>query len=199
MADFQGEVTLHGPDGATLAADRGMILAAESVIETGKGSTLLNLQDGSQVLVKPHSHVVLKAPDQEPGYWLQLTIGKVIASVKKRLGNSPSFRMGTPTAVITVRGTRFKVEVDKKQRTQVEVYEGVVEVQGMGVGIGGVMLRPGFMTHVQANRAPERPEQTERNELEPGPGGIGDDRPGMGRSGDENRPQGSGERENEPN
>ncbi len=200
VADYKGEVALHAPDGTTLAADRGMTLAAQTAIETGKGSILLSLQDGSQVLVKPHSHVVLKSPDQAPGYWLELNIGKLVAKVKKRLGNSPSFRMGTPTAVITVRGTRFEVEVDKKQRTRVEVYEGIVEVRGMGVTVGtGVMLRPGYLTHVQANRDPEKPQEIEREGLGPGPGSIGDDRPGAGRVGSEGQQSGSGERENEPN
>lgn len=191
VADYKGEVTLHVPDGTTIAADRGMTLAAQSVIDTGKGSALLNLQDGSQILVKPHSHVVLKAPDQAPGDWLELTIGKVLAKIKKRTSNAPSFRMGTPTAVITVRGTRFEVEVDKKQRTRVEVYEGMVEVTGMGAGMGAVMLRPGFLTHVQANRDPERPRESmdRENGVMPGPGGIGQDRPGEGRAGEDNRQQ----------
>jgi len=189
VADFQGEVTVHAPDGTIIAADRGMTLAAQTAIDTGKGSTLLNLQDGSQILIKPHSHVVLKAPDQAPGHSLELTLGKVLAKIKKRTSSSPSFRMGTPTAVITVRGTRFEVEVDKKQRTRVEVYEGMVEVSGMGVGVGAVMLRPGFMTHVQANRDPERPRESMEHEggLMPGPGGIGRESQGEGNVGGENR------------
>ena len=192
VADFQGDVTLHAPDGTTIAADRGMTLAAETVIDTGKGSTLLNLQDGSQILVKAHSHVVLKAPDQKPGHSLELTLGKILAKIRKRTSNSPSFRMGTPTAVITVRGTRFEVEVDKKQRTRVEVYEGMVEVTGMGAGVGAVMLRPGFLTHVQANRDPERPRESMERErgIMPGPGGIGEESPGEGRVGGENRNEG---------
>jgi ferric-dicitrate binding protein FerR (iron transport regulator) len=164
------------------------------VIDTGKGSVLLNLQDGSQILVKAHSHVVLKAPDQGPGHWLELMVGKVLAKIQKRTSNAPSFRMGTPTAVITVRGTQFEVEVDKKHRTRVEVYEGMVEVTGMGPGMGAVMLRPGFLTHVEENHDPERPRESAEREggLMPGPGGIGQDREGEGRtSGDKQHQDGS--------
>jgi len=64
--------------------------------------------------------------------------------------------MGTPTAVITVRGTRFSVEVGKKQKTSVEVFEGLVEVGGFGQG-PPVMLRPGFSTGVEQDRNPEPP------------------------------------------
>jgi ferric-dicitrate binding protein FerR (iron transport regulator) len=185
VAEFKGDVTLHAPDGTVLAADRGLTLAPESVIDTGKGSTLLDLADGSQLLVKPHSHVILKAPDQGLGYSLQLTIGKILAQIRKRLGDTPSFRMGTPTAVITVRGTRFEVEVDKKQRTRVEVYEGIVEVARLQAGTGAVLIRPGFFTSVQFDRDPENPRQVSQGEDISGGGEdrVGSPRPGVGGEG----------------
>ena len=201
LVDFGSDLTLHSPDGASLSPARGMVLAAETIIDTGKGSALLNLQDGSQLLVKAHSHVVLKAPNQGAGYALELTIGRIVARVKKRLGNAPSFRMGTPTAVITVRGTRFQVEVDKRQRTSVEVYEGIVEVRGLGVGLrgAGVMLRPGYMTHVEANRNPDRAREIEREEgINVGPGGIGRVRTGPGSTGAQSHTGESGEDEEGP-
>jgi ferric-dicitrate binding protein FerR (iron transport regulator) len=109
-------------------------------------------------------------------------MGKINAKVQKRLGNAPSFRMGTPTAVITVRGTRFAVDVDKKERTHVEVYEGLVEVAGFLHG-APVMVRPGYSTGVEQNRDPEQPhgmdnrERENENRWNPGvaPGGHGED------------------------
>jgi hypothetical protein len=174
LADFGGDLTLHAPTGSVLDPVRGMVLEAETAIDTGKNNALLNLQDGSQVLVKAHSHVVLKDPRQDQGFSLQLAIGKLVAKVKKRLGNSPSFRMGTPTAVITVRGTRFEVEVDKKQRTRVEVFEGLVEVRSVGAALGAVMLRPGYLTRVAVNREPEKPRESMDRErgANIGPGGA---------------------------
>jgi hypothetical protein len=163
IADLKGDVEVHSPQGDTVAAQRGTVLAAESKIDTVKGSVLLNLEDGSQVLVKSNSHVVLKAPNQGKGYWFELLMGKINAKVQKRLGNAPSFRMGTPTAVITVRGTRFAVDVDKKERTQVEVYEGLVEVAGFFHG-APVMVRPGFSTGVEHNHDPESPHGFENRE-----------------------------------
>jgi hypothetical protein len=165
IADLKGEVQIHSAQGESVNAQRGTTLAAESKIDTAKGSVLLNLEDGSQVLVKSNSHVVLKVPSQGKGYWLELLLGKINAKVQKRLGNTPSFRMGTPTAVITVRGTRFSVEVDKKERTQVEVFEGLVEVAGFFHG-APVMVRPGFSTGVEHNHAPEAPHGLENRENE---------------------------------
>ena len=146
IAEVKGEVALHGPRGEALTAQRGEVLAADSTIETQKGNLLLDLQDGSQVLVKPHSRVVLRDPNQGKGFYLELLIGKIVNKVQKRLGNTPSFRMGTPTAVVTVRGTRFEVEVTKKLRTYVAVYEGLVEVAGLNGRAPPVMVQPGFTT-----------------------------------------------------
>lgn len=182
ITDLKGEVEVHSPQGDVVSAQRGTGLAAESKIDTGKGSVLLDLQDGSQVLVKANSHVVLKAPNQGKGYWLELLLGKINAKVQKRLGNAPSFRMGTPTAVITVRGTRFAVDVDKKQQTRVEVFEGLVEVGGFSHG-APVLVRPGYSTGVQQNRDPEQPhgidnrDRENENRWNPSlaPGGRGDD------------------------
>jgi ferric-dicitrate binding protein FerR (iron transport regulator) len=142
-----------------VTGQRGTVLVAESRISTAKGSILLNLQDGCQVLVKAHTQVVLKNPGESHGYFLELLIGKITAKVQKRLGGAPSFRMGTPTAVITVRGTRFQVEVTKKNRTIVEVFEGLVEVEGLGGTSPPVFIKPGFRTGVEPNRAPDQPRE----------------------------------------
>ncbi|HMK22171.1 MAG TPA: FecR family protein [Terriglobales bacterium] len=180
IAEIKGDVQIANPQGGAISAQRGTVLAAESKITTAKGSVLLDLPDGSQVLVKPNSNVVLKAPDQGKGYWFELLLGRINAKVQKRLGNAPSFRMGTPTAVITVRGTRFSVDVDKKEHTYVEVYEGVVEVAGFFHG-APVMVRPGYSTDVNPNHDPEPPRGRENREMDnrwnPGgaPGGHGED------------------------
>lgn len=188
ISEVKGTVTLHSPQGAPLTAQRGVTLTAESTIETAKGSVLLDLQDGSQVLVKAHSNVVLKAPHEGKGYSLELFIGNILVKVQKRLGSNPSFRMGTPTAVITVRGTRFSVEVNKQRRTMVEVFEGLVEVAGVMEGTPHVLIKPGFSTRVENDRTPERPR-----EMNPGEGSEG------GREGEGSRNPGAGrEREDQP-
>jgi hypothetical protein len=183
ISEVKGIVMLHSPQGAPLTAQRGVTLTADSTIETAKGSVLLDLPDGSQVLVKSHSNVVLRAPNQGKGFSLELFIGNILVKVQKRLGSNPSFRMGTPTAVITVRGTRFSVEVNKKSKTIVDVFEGVVEVAGLAENAPHVLIRPGFTTGVERDRAPEQPREMNPGEGNGPEGRGGDDsrRPGMGR------------------
>jgi hypothetical protein len=165
VSEVKGELVITSPQGTPLVAQRGATLSAESRIETAKGTLLLELQDGSQVLIKAHSNVVLKAPNEGNGYSLELFIGKIMAKVQKRLGGAPSFRMGTPSAVITVRGTRFGVEVNKKRKTFVDVFEGLVDVSGVMEGSPHILLRPGFYTGVDVDRNPEGPR-----EMTPGEG-----------------------------
>jgi hypothetical protein len=161
IQDVKGDVIIRSPQGAALGSRRGQMLEAETTIETHKGSLLLALQDGSQVLIEPNSSVVLKVPDQSGGKYLQQLFGKVMAQIQKRLGVTPSFRMGTPSAVISVRGTRFEVSVNRQGKTTVEVYEGLVQVQGVGSIAAAVMLRPGFETRVQPSSNPEQPTEIE--------------------------------------
>jgi hypothetical protein len=157
--EIKGEVTVQPPNAAAAAPQRGQVVIPESVIETKKGSVVLHLEDGSQVLVQKNSRVVLKAPQSSLGHFFDLLLGKILAKVQKRTNNAPSFKMGTPTAVITVRGTRFEVSVNKEQRTFVDVYEGLVEVMSTAAPSRPVLLGPGFHTQVKMNEGPVRPER----------------------------------------
>ncbi len=157
--EIKGEVTVQPPSGTAAAPQRGQVVVPESVIETKKGSVVLHLEDGSQVLVQKNSRVVLKAPQSALGHFFDLLLGKILAKVQKRTNNAPSFRMGTPTAVITVRGTKFTVEVNKDKKTYVEVYEGLVEVMSTNAPAAPVLLGPGFHTQVRLDHAPDRPER----------------------------------------
>jgi len=155
VTELNGKVTLRSPQGESISPTRGITLLPESSIETTKGSAVLVLEDGSQILIKQNSRVVLKSHEASTGFYLQQWLGKIIVKAQKRLGNTPSFRMGTPTAVISVRGTRFEVEVRNKNRTNVSVYEGLVEVRGARGQ--PVLLGPGFSTSVQENYPPDPP------------------------------------------
>jgi hypothetical protein len=164
VREVKGQVVFNSPEGTPVSAQPGSILTTGNRIATAKGSVLLDLEDGSQVLIKPHGDVVLKSPNQESGTLLELLLGKILVRVQKHLGSSPSFRMGTPSAVITVRGTRFSVEVNKKGKTYVEVFEGVVDVAGIAEGSPHVLIAPGFSTGVEPNRSPEEPRETNPGE-----------------------------------
>jgi len=195
IAEIKGEVVVTSPEGAPVPAQRGSTLTADSKIETAKGSVLLQLQDGSQALIKSHSNVVLRAPNQGKGFSLELFLGQILMKVQKRTGEAPSFRMGTPSAVITVRGTRFQVEVSKKHKTYVDVFEGLVEVEGLMPGSPHILLKPGFYSGVDPDRAPSEPRESSPNEGNGRDNGREGQNPGTQRNSGEqerNQPKQSG-------
>lgn len=186
LLEIKGKVSVTPPQAAAAVAQRGMVLPAETSIETAKGSVILLLADGSQVLVKPKTHVVLKSPGGGDGHFLQMFLGEILANIKKRLGETPPFRMGTPSAVITVRGTRFSVRVDKKGRTTVQVFEGTVEVEGLGEKPRAVLIEPGYQTEVDPGKQPQLPQPI--NQLGMTGPGVGQQGPGTGPPAGSQRP-----------
>jgi hypothetical protein len=116
--------------------------------------------DESEILVQPHTRLVVKEPAS--GNWnaLEVLLGRVRAYIRKRTGGAPAFQMGTPSAVIAVRGTRFDVEVNGHGVTEVDVFDGLVEVAAPTIVGSSVLVSPGFSTRVGMGTAPESPVPT---------------------------------------
>jgi hypothetical protein len=161
VAEWKGAVNIVLPGQSAREPSRGQQLPAGTVIQTTSGHILLNLSDGSQVLIYPHTQVVLKQPSLLDPNYLHLLLGRIRAQISKRTGGSTSFQLGTPSAVITVRGTKFLVEVNPAQVTEVDVLEGVVEVTGVHQPAKSVVLEPGFSTRVSIEGDPESPLPTD--------------------------------------
>lgn len=160
ISDFKGKVSIQLPGQALRSPNRGDVLPAETKIDTGGGRLLLRLSDGSDLLVRPNTRLVLKQPETNGWRYLQLLLGRVRAEIKKRFGSTPGFQMGTPSAVISVRGTKFEVEVDRQGLTEVDVQEGVVQLDSVK-GLGeSVLIRAGFSSRVGFASGPERPRHT---------------------------------------
>jgi hypothetical protein len=87
-------------------------------------------------------------------------IGRIRTSIQKRLGGAPAFQIGTPSAVISVRGTKFEVEVDRRGFTEVDVDEGVVELEALNGQGESVMITAGFSSRVGMETGPETPRPT---------------------------------------
>jgi hypothetical protein len=191
VADLKGKVQVQLPNQASSTPTRGQVLPPESIINSENGSILLRLEDGSEVLVHPHTRLVLKQPSSTNWRRLHLWLGRIRVAIQKRVGGSPSFEIGTPSAVISVRGTRFTVQVDRHNVTRVDVEEGVVELKN-AKGIGApVLVKAGASSRVAEDSAPEPAHPTPGSQ----PQSHGDDQkndttkggdPGFGRT---NQPQ----------
>ena len=185
ISDFKGKISIQLPAQAFSAPARGEVLPPETTVNTEDGRLLLKLSDGSDILVRPHTKLILKQPETSGWKYFQIMIGRVRTSIQKHLGGTPAFQIGTPSAVISVRGTKFDVEVDRRGFTEVDVDEGVVELEGVSGRGESVMITAGFSSRVGSESGPETPRPT--RDLRPQL-----DRPGKQdrKSGDDNDPVG---------
>ncbi len=158
VSDVKGKVSIQLPGQAFHAANRSEMLPAETVIKTEDGHMLLHLSDGSDILVRSNTNLVLKQPEGGTLRYLQVMFGRVRAEIQKRLGGAPGFQIGTPSAVISVRGTIFEVEVSRSGLTEVDVREGLVQLDSTGGG--SVMIRAGYSSRVGMGGSPETPRPT---------------------------------------
>jgi FecR protein len=160
ISDFKGKVSIQLPAQAFSAPVRGEVLPADTTVSTDDGRLLLKLSDGSDLLVRPHTKLLLKQPEVSGWKYFQLLIGRVRTQIQKRLGGSPDFQIGTPSAVISVRGTKFDVEVDRRGFTQVDVDEGVVQLEAVTGRGEAVLITAGFSSRVGMETGPETPRPT---------------------------------------
>lgn len=161
ISEWRGAVQIQIPGAAAGHPARGQVLPEGTVLDTRDGRLVLLLRnDESEILVQPHTRLILQAP--QPGNWdaVQIILGKVRAYIRKRTGGSPPFQMGTPSAVIAVRGTRFDVEVNATGISEIDVFEGLVEVGSATIPGVSVLVSPGMSTRVGVGSAPETPVPT---------------------------------------
>lgn len=159
ISDWKGKIHLTLPGEARSAPVIGETLPPGTVLETGGGRLLLQLTDGSQVLIRAHTRLTVQQPSPTDRGYFQLLLGRIRAIITKRTGGAPPFELGTPSAVIAVRGTDFAVEVNRRQETEVDVSEGVVEVLGRHSHTS-VLVHRGLSTRVGTDTPPEDPRPT---------------------------------------
>lgn len=130
VASLAGQVSTYN-DGQPWALSSGDQVRVGQIIESGPdGYAVFEVSDGSTFEVYPNSRVVFRKTPGNLKDLLDVVIGRVKIHIQK-WGGQPNFnRVLTPTAVISVRGTTFFVEVeDDDATTLVLVDEGLVEVQ----------------------------------------------------------------------
>lgn len=126
----------------------------QQVVITGSdGYAEFEVADGSHFEVFPNSRVVFR---NNSGDWrdlLDILIGKVKVQIEKLGGLPNPNKVRTPTAVISVRGTVFDVNVeDDDATTLVLVEEGQVEVRHLLRGGDGKVLNQGEWIRVFKNQ-----------------------------------------------
>ncbi len=150
-----GQAVLRAPGLAPLALTPGYVLNPGDRIDTrGGGRVVVDLSDGSMVVVSPESIVTLK--DYRAASTLrelfEITLGVVRVKINHFAGKPNPYRMNSPTASIAVRGTEFSIEVDAAGGTQVVVFEGAVEVASLSDPGRRVLIEAGRGVLVQGGQ-----------------------------------------------
>ncbi|MBI5203007.1 MAG: FecR domain-containing protein [Elusimicrobia bacterium] len=104
----------------------GHVVGKGDEIKTGRGSrTVVKFDDGSKVELGPNSAFALEEAENNQAT-MKFSLGFMKAWVTKAL--SRRFQVKTPTAVCSVRGTEFGVNVAEGGNTSVAVFSGLVGV-----------------------------------------------------------------------
>jgi hypothetical protein len=140
-----GQVSVERDAHDVRALDVGSMIKPQQVIFTGPdGYAEFRVADGSTFEIFPNSRVTFR---NHPGSWedlLEMLLGRVKVHIQKLNGQPNHNRVNTPTAIISVRGTVFDVQVDEDQNsTLVAVDEGQVQVQHRLLGGQSRVLNPG--------------------------------------------------------
>lgn len=138
---INGEVQVEVKDtGEVRRAELNMVLLEGDSLRTATQSGVtLRLEDGSTVSLKEGSLLTIKELKlvQETNVKessFELLLGEIAAMVQS-VSKTSDFKILTPQAVCSVRGTDFSVRVTEDQITHLEVYDGIVgiqEVSGLG-------------------------------------------------------------------
>lgn len=122
-------------------------------VETGWFSYARIASPASRAKFEIFSGTNVRLADGTAGVILSVERGRIRAAFDKITGSEPRV-VKTPGALLAVRGTKFDVEVDASGNTIVDVFEGLVEVQGPSFA-RPIFVRPGEQTTY--GRRGERP------------------------------------------
>ncbi len=120
-------------DSKTIQAKAGFVIRKGDVIKTTLSVTDIQTIRGDIIRVGQYSSITASTfgygeSGKTEGTEMMLNAGNILAEVGK---NSPSegFRIRTPTAIASVRGTAFKVELVDGKTPSIKVYKGAVAVK----------------------------------------------------------------------
>jgi hypothetical protein len=129
LVSFTGQISVQRGD--LWALNSGDLVTPGEMIVTGNdGSGVFQISDGSTFEVFPKSHVVFRANRGDWRDLLEVFLGKIRVTIEHPGGLPNNNKVRTPTAVISVRGTIFDVQVEEQDSTTLVVdEEGSVSVQ----------------------------------------------------------------------
>lgn len=163
VLELTGEVSATSSQtGAAMLLEVGSTLLMNDEIQTGpNGNVLLEFLDKSRLLLQKNSHLVFKTQNtyDKSGILdirLRLPHGRIETIINPGQKKGTRFEIHTPAAITGVRGTDFRVTMEKNKKTgRTEVTHGEVAVSGT---VGKTIVVPAnFGTVVTVGQPPSTP------------------------------------------
>jgi hypothetical protein len=152
LVSFSGQISVLR-DSNPWALNLGDIVQPQQVIVTGPdGYGVFQVSDGSKFEVFPKSRVVFRENRGDWKEFLEIWLGKVRVQIEHPGGLPNNNKVRTPSAVISVRGTVFDVEVEDEDGTTLVLdEEGQVEVRHLLKAGDPRVLNPGDFIRIYKN------------------------------------------------
>jgi opacity protein-like surface antigen len=140
VVDFSGQVSVMDSSvGPQSPLSTGLVVKQTQWIVTGPdGWAKFQYTDGSTFEVFPKSKVLFQEHPADWEHLLNIWIGHVKVWIQHAPGVPNYKNVNTPTAVISVRGTVFSVDVQDEDTTVVSVEEGIVDVRNSTALTGNI-------------------------------------------------------------
>ena len=156
VTSLKGGSAVRSNNGNVFKLKAGDALKSGDVIDTRGGAQVLieMTTDGSVVIVRPGSQVVLKDLRAAGTLrdLLEVLSGRVRVKINHFGGKPNPVRVNTPSATIAVRGTEFSITVEGNE-TRVAVHTGLVEVINLSAPQQRALVEPGQGVIVRPNEA----------------------------------------------
>src|SRR5215831_6661837 len=153
VSSVKGRALRHNNQRSYILAHGDALIPGDEIDTRGGGRVVIELSDGSLVVIRPNSRIVinnyLAAASLRDLF--RIVIGQVRVKIRHIGGKPNPYRVNSPTASILVRGTEFGVAVDASGDTTVAVYEGLVEVQSLSDPRRRALISAGGGALVKAN------------------------------------------------
>jgi len=159
----EGDVEVQKPGGEWSKASLDMNLEKDDSVRTGNDSIAeIELDDGSTVKLGEETTIAILSldeigPAKEKVSIFNLILGEIKATVLKILGKKAGFEVQTPACIAGVRGTDFIVSAEADEAANVEVLDGNVVVEGIGLyGERGAPLeiKAGLSSRIEKGKPP---------------------------------------------
>lgn len=150
----KGDVRIQKEEGgAWVPLLMGDKVAQGNRLKTGEESAAeLTFEDGTTFFVKPNTLLgITKSQKKGLSFITQdlyMSLGKMITRIRGATGVDSRFKIRTPSAVASARGTEFRVSVDSGLATRYEVLKGTIAVEAMNQRVEvqeneGILIKQG--------------------------------------------------------